>query len=202
MWNRLGIKANRDTVLDIGGLDGYWLSNQQAKIKICLDLDPQKSNENVSYIKANALVLPFADECFDQVFAFDVIEHIDDDDHFLKELQRVTKADGQIIISTPHKHITIFPSFLTGRVSRAWGHHRLRGYLESEIRQIMPKNSAAKFLYQREPFFRVSYLLLRLLWRFNQRLTTPLVNVIAYLDTILMKGEKGHLVVLVTREAC
>lgn len=200
MWDKLGIRASSSIVLEIGGFDGYWLSKQQAKTKVCVDINPQRKYENVTYIKTDALALPFADEYFDQVFAFDVIEHVDDDKQFLQELHRVTKPNGQIIISTPHKYIIIFPPFLTGWVSRRWGHHRVRGYLENEIRKIMPENSTIEFLHLREIFFRTSYLLLRLLWGLNKRITKPLVRVVAYLDSVFLNGKKGYIVVRLTRK--
>jgi SAM-dependent methyltransferase len=45
--------------------------------------------------------LPFADGAFDLVCALDVIEHVDDDDGALRELARVTKPGGVLVISAP-----------------------------------------------------------------------------------------------------
>lgn len=45
--------------------------------------------------------LPFADATFDLVCAFDVIEHVDDDDGALAELARVAKPGGTLLISAP-----------------------------------------------------------------------------------------------------
>ncbi|GJM59901.1 class I SAM-dependent methyltransferase [Persicobacter diffluens] len=44
----------------------------------------------------------FADESFDTVVSFQVIEHIADDALFLKEIHRVLKKGGVAIISTPN----------------------------------------------------------------------------------------------------
>ncbi|BDC98213.1 class I SAM-dependent methyltransferase [Persicobacter psychrovividus] len=52
-----------------------------------------------------AMVPPFegiADESFDTVVSFQVIEHIEDDALFLKEIHRVLKKGGKAIISTPN----------------------------------------------------------------------------------------------------
>lgn len=199
IWNRLGIQANGNRVLDIGGFDGYWLSKQLAKTKVCVDINPQRKYENVTYVQTDALALPFADEYFDQVFAFDVIEHVDDDKQFLQEVHRVTKPNGQIIISTPHKHISIFPPFLTGWVNRRWGHYRVSGYLENELREIIPESDVAKFLFLRESFSRAFHLPLRFLWGFSKIITKPMVRVIAYLDSIFLNGKNGHIVIYITR---
>ena len=45
--------------------------------------------------------LPFADGAFDLVCALDVIEHVDDDHAAMRELSRVTKQDGILVISAP-----------------------------------------------------------------------------------------------------
>jgi SAM-dependent methyltransferase len=45
--------------------------------------------------------LPFPDSSFDLVCAFDIIEHVDDDDGALSELSRTAKPGGAILISMP-----------------------------------------------------------------------------------------------------
>ncbi len=51
--------------------------------------------------KADAIDLPFADNTFDITTALDVIEHLDDDYAALKELYRVMKPGGLLIVSVP-----------------------------------------------------------------------------------------------------
>jgi SAM-dependent methyltransferase len=48
-----------------------------------------------------ASVLPFDDSAFDLVAAFDVIEHVDDDDVVLSELSRVAAARSTLLLSAP-----------------------------------------------------------------------------------------------------
>jgi SAM-dependent methyltransferase len=45
--------------------------------------------------------LPFADSSFDLVCAFDIIEHVEDDDGALSEVSRTAKPGGTIMISMP-----------------------------------------------------------------------------------------------------
>jgi SAM-dependent methyltransferase len=45
--------------------------------------------------------LPFADSCFDLVCAFDIIEHVDDDDGALSEIQRTVKPGRTALLSAP-----------------------------------------------------------------------------------------------------
>lgn len=62
-----------------------------------------KSHQNVSF--RQAVVPPFSgigDNSFDVVVSFQVIEHIRDDNFFLKEIYRVLKPGGKALISTPN----------------------------------------------------------------------------------------------------
>lgn len=45
--------------------------------------------------------LPFADGAFDVVCAFDIIEHVEDDDGALSEVSRAVKPGGAILMSVP-----------------------------------------------------------------------------------------------------
>lgn len=45
--------------------------------------------------------LPFADSSFDLVCAFDIIEHVDDDDGALSEVSRTVRPGGVILTSVP-----------------------------------------------------------------------------------------------------
>ena len=50
---------------------------------------------------ASITELPFANESFDLVCAFDVIEHVEDDRKAVSELQRVCKKHGNVMVSVP-----------------------------------------------------------------------------------------------------
>jgi 2-polyprenyl-3-methyl-5-hydroxy-6-metoxy-1,4-benzoquinol methylase len=58
-----------------------------------------------------AMVIPpfagLADNSFDMVVSFQVIEHINDDKAFLQEIHRVLKPGGKAIVSTPNKKMTL-----------------------------------------------------------------------------------------------
>lgn len=45
--------------------------------------------------------LPFSDESFDVVCAFDILEHVEDDRRLLKELRRVCKSGGRLVLTIP-----------------------------------------------------------------------------------------------------
>jgi len=56
------------------------------------------------YVVADAMNLPFAAESFSHVIASEVLEHLEDDRKALREIARVTKPDGVLIITFPHRH--------------------------------------------------------------------------------------------------
>lgn len=82
--------------------------------------------------KGDVTALPFADASFDLVLATDIIEHVDDDAQALKEIRRVARPGGFVLITVPafrslwgtqddvahHKRRYRKPE-LTGRIAQA-----------------------------------------------------------------------------------
>jgi ubiquinone/menaquinone biosynthesis C-methylase UbiE len=62
-------------------------------------------NSKASFVCADAIKLPFADNAFDVVVSFETIEHIRQRRKFLAECRRVLKEDGSLICSTPNRRI-------------------------------------------------------------------------------------------------
>ncbi len=52
-------------------------------------------------IRADATALPYADDVLDLVVAFDVLEHIEDDDAAVREIRRVLRPGGLVLIAVP-----------------------------------------------------------------------------------------------------
>lgn len=77
-----------------------------------LDLSPQvvvRLNEEGGLAHMGEITtLPYEDHSFDLVTAFDVIEHVEDDDQVFRELTRVLKPDGLLLFSVP-----LHPAFWT-----------------------------------------------------------------------------------------
>jgi len=74
--------------------------------------------------------LPFRDGTFDLVVALDYLEHVDDDDRVLKEISRVLKKGGELVLVTPQTG----PFFLLHKLRAALGlklehfGHKREGY--------------------------------------------------------------------------
>lgn len=58
------------------------------------------SNENID-LYYDGTTLPFENESFDSIFSSEVLEHVPNLEKSLKELNRVLKKDGQILITIP-----------------------------------------------------------------------------------------------------
>jgi SAM-dependent methyltransferase len=59
------------------------------------------SAQNLEVVNANIVDMPFEDNSFDMVCAFDVIEHVKFDIEAMKEMIRVCKPNGKICIAVP-----------------------------------------------------------------------------------------------------
>jgi hypothetical protein len=88
------------TILDVGGYKGATSSLHPRDKVTILDLFDIKEP---SYVKGNALSMPFEDQSFDFVVSFDVFEHIQKKDRnsFISEVSRVSKI--ATIVAAPIK---------------------------------------------------------------------------------------------------
>ena len=87
--------------LDLGSADGpsaSWLRDAVSRT-VALDIDPRGLGSDG--VCGSALALPFADETFEVVSAFDVIEHCDPESQALAEVRRVLKPRGRFVMSVP-----------------------------------------------------------------------------------------------------
>lgn len=71
---------------------------------------------------------PFADNSFDSIVSFQVIEHIEDDSLFLKEIHRILKPGGIALLTTPNRPLSL---------SRNPWH--IREYTADELTQLARK---------------------------------------------------------------
>ena len=100
-------------VADIGCGVGYGskILAQQNPISIVgLDLSLEAvryansnyKHEKIKYLNSHSETLPLFDNQFHIVIAFEIIEHLENFRGLLKEIKRIMKDDGKLIISTPN----------------------------------------------------------------------------------------------------
>lgn len=61
-------------------------------------------NNAVSFINADVEELPFFEEKFDAIVAFEILEHLQDQISFLRGVKSNLKTDGIFLVSTPNKY--------------------------------------------------------------------------------------------------
>ncbi len=60
-----------------------------------------RNEMNIDPVNSSLTYLPFGDSEFDLVCAFDVIEHVDDDEEAIKEVRRILKDHGSFFLTVP-----------------------------------------------------------------------------------------------------
>lgn len=108
------IEPTEGKVLDIGSADGMFtktiLDKSGAKeiigidvLKECVDWANKhwKKEKRLNFKLGNAHKLKFRARTFDAVFALEVMEHITEPDEAIKEMKRVLKKNGYLIILVP-----------------------------------------------------------------------------------------------------
>jgi 2-polyprenyl-3-methyl-5-hydroxy-6-metoxy-1,4-benzoquinol methylase len=98
----------RGKLLDVGAGTGAFsrkLKSEGFEVTAC-DINPANFLSDGILCKRADLntAFPFADGEFDYVVGAEVIEHIENPWFFLREIYRITKPGGTVILSTPNLH--------------------------------------------------------------------------------------------------
>ena len=96
----------------------------------CCDFVRDVLNKDV--IQGSILELPFEENQFDLVCAFDVIEHVEDDTKAAEEMKRVCNSQGHLFITVPAYN------FLWSDHDRI--NHHIRRYTRSKLQSLLKSN--------------------------------------------------------------
>jgi len=94
------------TVLDLGGGAGHFagtLINYFEHVHL-MDFAPIIQSERIICSSGNLNdSLPYSDATFDAVVSLEVIEHLENPRHFVREIARILKVHGRCLITTPNQ---------------------------------------------------------------------------------------------------
>jgi SAM-dependent methyltransferase len=130
-----------ERVIEIGFGEGYGthiLSTGCREI-VALEIEPgvvsyaseKYRSENCTFKLYDGATIPFPDESFDVAVSFQVIEHIDNDLHFVSELHRVLKKDGRLYLTTPNRRLRLKPG------QKPFNRFHKREYYSHELESIL-----------------------------------------------------------------
>jgi len=94
--------------LDIGcreGMQSEWLKSKGYTVT---SIDIEKIYPHALIVDANK-TLPFDDASFHLIWCSEVIEHLKDPEHFRKEVERLLKPGGRLVLTTPNSTFWLYP---------------------------------------------------------------------------------------------
>ncbi len=132
------------TVLDMGGGSGMiagLFAQKYGTYCICLDVSRRMLKHSpVRSVQADALRLPFANECFDQIVAAAFLHHIPGlEAEVLRECWRVLRPGGRLVGYDPNGHCVQNQIFMSD------GPLRL-GFFSPDERPIIPETLGRHFI--------------------------------------------------------
>jgi len=116
-WDAIATFIKKGDFLDVGCGAGYAMKKAESIGCTVFGIDPdpgghgvgrEGSNFNVGSVtikQAFAEKIPFDSEMFDTVYSSHVLEHVNSEEESLREMKRVLKNDGTLIIGMPTSHM-------------------------------------------------------------------------------------------------
>jgi 2-polyprenyl-3-methyl-5-hydroxy-6-metoxy-1,4-benzoquinol methylase len=193
--------TGKEVVFDVGCGDGLISFEVAARLNtgrvIGIDVDPERIRaakqisekskaKNVDFRLAGASgIVDIPDDFCDVVLLIDVIEHIVDDRSVLDQVGRIVKPGGAVIISVPTPN---YPKVFGRKLHNEIGHVR-DGYSIETLEQLL--GGAGMYIegykyHTYPPSALVCFPYYRCFRKINfpRVLTSPLLNIISYLDHV------------------
>jgi ubiquinone/menaquinone biosynthesis C-methylase UbiE len=129
-------------LLEIGAGEGYGANHLATPTRRVVATDLSFSalmHAHVTYprlqfYQALGTQLPFAAQSFDAVVSFQVIEHIQDEVSYVREIERVLKVGGIVCLTTPNRKLRLFP------FQKPWNPYHVREYTGARLRHLIAQS--------------------------------------------------------------
>jgi len=140
-YEDISVLSAKKNVLDLGCNDGYGtniIGTRCNKI-IGVDVSAKAINAakryfgktNIEFILIDGYSLPFSNAVFDVVTCFQVIEHVLETNHLMKEISRVLKPGGCAVFTTPNSKIRLLEGM------KPWNKLHVREYSACEFGSLL-----------------------------------------------------------------
>lgn len=146
-----------NSILDVGCGNGWVAKEFLPKGKQVYSLDISVTNPALATklypnekhfgITADSFHLPFNDNLFDCVIASEIIEHVFDPSAFIKELFRVVKKGGRLIVTTPYREKLIYYLCIHCNQKTPANAH-IYSFDEMKLESLYSGNDLEKFKYE------------------------------------------------------
>jgi SAM-dependent methyltransferase len=131
-------------VLDVGFGEGYGAEILTGSVGEYVGLDMsgdavQHASSryifpNVRFEQSDAETIPFDAGSFDLVISFHVLEHVTEPDSYLREMARVCRVGGHVVIVTPNRAFRLAPD------ERPWNRFHVREFDRAELEDLLSKH--------------------------------------------------------------
>jgi len=135
------IKNEKLRILDAACGDGY--GSQILADLNCIvygidkdysSMEKRHGGKNITLLEMDCTNLQFPSNYFDFVVSFETIEHIKNCDLFLREIKRVLREDGTLILSTPNRS---FCDVLFGVYANKVNPYHIKEFKTHELKKIL-----------------------------------------------------------------
>lgn len=136
----VGHAVGRD-VLDIGCNTGYGtirftpVAGRVVGVDVsprAIDAARQRAPDGrPEFVLTSGFELPFPDDTFDLVTSFQVLEHVPDPLAYLREIERVARPGGTVILATPNAATRLYPGMTP------WNRFHVHEYVATELRDLL-----------------------------------------------------------------
>lgn len=164
-------------VLDVAcgsGVGTEFLRKAGARKSLGLDIDPRAiayaraRYTDCEFAECDATALSLPDESADVIVSFETLEHLRDQEQFLKECSRVLRPQGILVCSTPNTN-----------VYRWWGvnPYHMRELTPKQFRKALESHLGQVSLFSQQLVFYPFYVLRRISsWVLGRLGLTPVIN--------------------------
>jgi ubiquinone/menaquinone biosynthesis C-methylase UbiE len=140
--------SSAEAVLDVGAGGGWLFERIAARRSVAIDLAPAATHpSHVEYDAGDANALPYADGAFDTVVSNLMLCYCAELEQPLKEMARVTRFGGRVVLSTVHPHF-----YRTGESGTAGTFTVVQDLRASRPMSIFIGNRVGPFRYFYHPY--------------------------------------------------